>query len=39
MLDEDGFILDSRGAYLVDDSDQRIKVEEEQIYWLRVQGI
>ena len=39
MLDENGFILDSRGVYLVDDSNQRIKIEQEQIYYLRVQGI
>ena len=40
LLDERNFILDCFGNYLVDESNRRVQVAEEQIYYLQeVEGI
>ena len=31
--------MDSEGVYLLDEGNKRIRVEEDQIYYLKVQGI
>lgn len=40
MLDKDNFILDCFGNYIVDENNQKIKLEEDQVYYLQqVEGI
>jgi hypothetical protein len=39
MLDEEHYLLDSSGTYLVSDKNERIQIQEDQLYFLKVQGI
>lgn len=40
MMDESNLIMDCFGRYLVDQNNQKIKLQEEQIYYLeKIEGI
>ena len=40
MMDESNLIMDCFGRYLVDENNQKIKLQEEQIYYLeKIEGI
>ena len=40
LLDEQNYVLDCFGKYLVDEANRRVQMEEEQIYYLQeVEGI
>lgn len=40
MLDDKNYILDVMGNYLLDESNQRVQLQEDQLYYLQnVEGI
>lgn len=39
FIDSEQYLLDCRGVYLTDDKNQRIKLLEDQLYFLQQQGM
>lgn len=39
FIDSEQQLLDCRGVYLTDEQNQRIKLQEDQLYFLQQQGL
>lgn len=39
FLDEEGYLMDCRGSYILGEDGKRVKIQESQIYFLNSHGI